>query len=314
LTIDQSGFVYGIRKGWNGAEAKDWSWFHHNLLNGENLAIAPPQSIVNAETRIRLNLCPLDETEWTGSVKCNRLTTLIESSTNEMIVYSPILEDSFNEGELWLSDVDGSNAQKLADFAPFYAHWSNDGRWLVTGRQFPGLPGQVTHFLVATDGSFIEALQQISGIDSFYLNGLFPEFSPDGSYLLFAGSEIPESREEDDYNLYILNLDNLEVRLASERLGLFQWAEDSKGIYVLDGAFSPFDVSESSQIRETNLYYVSITNDAKKESLIASGIPFYPLNAYGTWNWAYSPEQHAIAYVGFHDKLELGTLLLVPSE
>lgn len=309
-------FIYGVQKGLNLSEAKDWIWSSYNLVTDELVEIPPPTSSINAQTRMALNLCPLTESEWNGSLKCSSLSTLFESTFHNFIAFSPIISDPYSEGQLWIAHTDGSNAQQLADFAPSYVHWSKDESWLVTGRYFPGLAGQRTHFLVSTDGSFIGNLQQMTGVDSFYINGLFPEFSPTKNELLYAGSEKNESLDENDYKLYILDLDTFERRLVTDKFGLFQWAETGEGIYILDGASYPINPLEPSgfNVRETNLYYVDLSQEPPQEYLIASKIPYYPRSDYGMWNWAYSPIFQAIMYVGFKDEPNLGILFLESTE
>jgi hypothetical protein len=314
--LDQQAFVYAIQKNIGFTEPRDWAWWQFDLLARENLTLDPPQTLLDSETRAALNLCPLDEQEWVGPGKCRNFTRVFESDANDLIVFSPVPDDLYSENrELWVARLDGSDAQILADFAPGYAHWSRDGQWLAVGWPFAGLPGQAVHYLVARDGSYIETLQQITGIDSFYLNGLFPQFSPTKPELLIAGSEIYESREASDYNLYILDFDTLEHRFITERIGFFQWADNGQGIYVLDGAsYLPSTQPASFDMRQTNLYYIDLTQSPPHEYLIAQNIPYYPHNGYGTWNWAYSPTSQAIAYVGYRDEEELGVLFLEPIE
>lgn len=313
--LEQNAFIYAIQDGVGYREEKDWLWSHFDLFNLENRTLVTPQNLVSSETRTTLNLCPLNEQDWTGSTRCGFLNRLFESTNNDLLLFSPILENLYDEGELWIANIDGSAAKKLADFAPSYADWSMDGQWFVTGSHFSGLLGQQIHFLGTTDGLYFETLQQITGIDNFYLNGLFPQFSPTKSELLIAGSEVLESREESDYKLYILDLNTFESRLVTERVGLFQWAENGQGIYVLDGALLPPSVEPVPfHMREVNLYYVDLTQNPPHEYLIASGIPYHSNTAHGTWNWAYSPTSQAIAYIGFQDEAELGVLFLRPVE
>lgn len=311
---DEQAIIYAINTGINSAEVKDWLWWQYDINSHQNQPLDAPQSLLSDEIRQTLNLCPLHETDWEGPSHCRYLTSLFESAAHGMVVYSPLLVEQFpySEGELWIAQMDGSNAQKLAEFAPAYVNWSSDGKWFVTGQSMAGLPGQVVHYLAARDGSFFASLQQITGIDNFYLNGLFPLFSPDGKQLLFAGSAIKESRTAADYKLYSLNLDNLESRLVSHKFGLFQWAEDSQGIYVLDGAFLPFEMSDIGHMRQTHLHYVDIIKESPQAHLIADDIPYHPFSYYGSWQWAYSPEHTAIAYVGFSQDLALGILQLEP--
>ena len=80
---------------------------------------------------------------------------------------------------------------------------------------------------------------------------------------------------------------------------MFQWAANSEGIYVLDGAFTPFDASQLGSMRQTSLYFVGVEQNPLKEYLIANDIPYYPFTGFGAWNWAYSAANQAIAYVGY---------------
>ncbi|MCB0033474.1 MAG: PEGA domain-containing protein [Anaerolineales bacterium] len=306
-------FLYALNEGSNLSEAKDWSWEKYDLTNQEIGPQTSPTSAINDETRRNLKLCPLDKGEWESSIECEELTAVFESKEHGFVVYSPLSPEdtSSDEGGLWIARLDGSNARKLSDFEPAYVNWSSDGQWFVTGERFAGLPGQAIHYLARTDGTFFKSLQNITGIDSFYVNGLFPQFSPDGQMLLYPGTKIIESLNAEDYGLFKLDLNTLEHDLITDRFGLFQWASDGRGVYVLDEAFTPFDVSLLRTAREASLYFIDIVHvNLSQEYSIASNIPYYPHTFYGSWNWAYSPTSHAIAYVGYKENNELGVLSL----
>lgn len=305
-------FLYALDKGVNLAETKDWNWWRYDNADHEIQSINSPESLVNEETRNELEICPLNHLAWDGPASCSDLSFLFENRENNLILYSPLRLEDFPsiDGELWIANTDGTGTQKLADFAPAYAHWSSDGQWLTTGMAFAGLPGQAIHYLIKTDGTFVERLQDIIGVDSFYLNGLFPQFSPDGQKLLLAGSMVPDSRRIENYGLYVLDLNSLELQLVTQKFGLFQWEPNGNGIYVLDGAFTPFDALEIGSLRTTDLYYVEIGTHIIQEHMIASGIPYYSPTNYGSWNWAYSPTSQTMIFVGYSENNELGILQL----
>lgn len=285
--------------------ASSREWWRYDLRRREREHVSPPQSVVTVEAKQQLNLCSLEES---GSGECEGDLNLFESPFSNRIVFSP----ASGEDELWIANTDGLDVQKIADFTPTYVDWSSDGRWFVTGRHFPGLPGQNTHYLIAADGTFVKELTQITGHDQFLLNGLFPKFSPKGNKLAYIGSEIYESFEESDYNLYILNLDTMQSQLVNERIGLFQWQTDGQGIYVLDGALFPVNPQETPTERQVALYRLDLNQDPIQEHLLEDGIPYHPQSTWGAWLWAYSPPAQAVAYVGFGSEQELGILLLHP--
>ncbi len=307
--------IYAVENGFYSTESVDWTWWSYDSLSGNKIQITPPDSRVDIETRQQLNLCPLQGSSMTPS--CSGYSLLFESQTSDIIVFTPL---ATGDGEAWLATINGDSAQKLDDIvlAPSYVQWSNNERWLIISIHLPALPGQHEHYLVSRDGTFIKRLAEITGHYSSNVNGLFPQFSPDGQTLAYAGSEVPGSHVQSDYKLYTLNLDSLETRLVSSRLGLFQWGADSSGLYVLDGALYPLttedtDTSSGDLGRQiTNLYYIDLTKDTVLESQIASNIFYFPKLNRGTWLWGYSEESQAIAYVGFEQDEELGILFLSP--
>jgi hypothetical protein len=302
---DDHSLVYATAEGIT--EPKDYNWRQYDLLTRQERQLLPSISTVSNSVRQRLNLCPLNISDWTDPTECWEVSRLFESPVSDRMLYSPVTNGA---GELWLADKDGAHSTKISDFRPSYAQWSSDGKWLTTGEHFPGSPGQETHYLIATNGTFIESLSKVTKTDHFLLDGLFPKFSPDGQKLAYVGSKIYESVHENDYHLYSLDLHTLESRIISERIGLFQWSNDGQGMYILDGALYPLEGSR--ELRATSLYFVDMTQEPFQETLIANDIPYHPPNSLGTWHWAYMPATKALAYVGFERKEKLGVLLLDP--
>ncbi|MBP6472819.1 MAG: hypothetical protein KA773_20390, partial [Chloroflexi bacterium] len=132
--------------------------------------------------------------------------------------------------------------------------------------------------------------------------------------LAYVGSTVYDSFEASDYHLYLLDLENLESHLLSNRIGLFQWSADGSGLYVLDNGLFPMNPYEdTTEMRKTELYFIDVTTRPGEENIIATDIPYYPNNSSGTWLWGYSSSAQALAYVGY-ERLEFGILLLAPTQ
>lgn len=312
---DGKALIYAVQD-YNSSERWKWSWWRYDIASGEKLSIAPPQSRVSDNARQQLNLCPADRGVWNEI--CPGYSKLLESPTSNYIVFTPL---TTGDGDTWLASIDGSNPQKLDEVvaSASYADWSQDDTWLVVGVHFPGMPGQYTHYLIstdATDGASVSGLQSLTGVDNFFVSGLFPEFSPDGNQLAFVGSQVYESFNEQDYVLHVLELETLESRVVSDKFGMFQWDKGGTGIYIFDHAVLPILPVEESRglfnVREATLYFVDVSDDTPVERLLVSEVPFYPTTDTGSWLWSYSPEANAIAYVGYDGESDLGILFLKP--
>lgn len=310
-----STLVYAlVRPEARSAEPKDWAWWRYDLETSEKISLSPPVSRVAPEIRQQLDLCPTQQVPLVArpEPECPGPSKLLESPTSERIVFSPL---SSYGSDTWLGNIDGTNLIKLETPIESADHvqWSSDARWLLLSVHFPGMPGQFTHYLVSADGSFEMQFSILTSHDTFLLNGLFPQFSPDGTKLAYVGSTVFDSFDRSTYHLYVLNLENMESQLVSDRIGMFQWSADGYGLYVLDGGFYPVDpYADTSGKRMTTLYYLNGTTQLGKETIIAQNIPYYPPNSSGTWLWSYLPEVHALAYVGYGGASEFGVLLLMP--
>ncbi|MCA9934985.1 MAG: hypothetical protein KC415_13720 [Anaerolineales bacterium] len=293
------------------AEPKDWAWWRYDIETGNKESLHPSVSRVTQEIRHQLNLCPTKQEPLETPPDCSGYSILLESSTSDRIIFSPL---SSSRGDTWLGNINGTDLVKLETpiDTPSHAQWSSNGHWILLSVHFPGMPGQMTHYLVRTDGSYETEFSALTGHDLFRLNGLFPQFSPDGTRLAYIGSTVYESFDKNNYHLFVLNLESLESQQISDHKGLFQWSDDSLGLYVLDGGHYPVDpYQESTNIREVTLYYVDVENESVKEMIIAAQIPYYPSSSYGTWLGGYSPAVNALAYVG-HDRQSFGILMLSP--
>lgn len=304
--------IYAIQKEGVSAEGQNWAWWQYDLLTREKTSLAPPQSQIDEVTRQKLNLCPLVNELSANFTPCPAFSILMESPISDLIIFSPLTALE----ETWLSSRDGSNPQKLdIPGSPSYIDWSSDGQWLIIGINSFGLPGQRLYFLVSTDGSIMQRLDQLTKHYSLHVSGLSPRFSPNGNYLAYFGAQNPETYIESDYKLYALDLDTFETKLISERFGPFQWTENGSGLYILDNGIFP--VTENAiefNVRESTLYYANLTQDESQEIKIASNISYYPKNSLSAWLWAFSPSSNAIAYVGLQPEEELGILFLSSSE
>jgi TolB protein len=100
--------------------------------------------------------------------------------------------------ELWVADVDGSNARQVtrlaaASFAPFF---HPDGRRIVFSSNFPDPRSRnFDLYLIGVDGSGLERVTTSPEFDSF------PMFSPDGRRLVFASNR--HARERGETNIFI---------------------------------------------------------------------------------------------------------------
>ena len=124
--------------------------------------------------------------------------------------------DSQTGGELWVSNVDGSEAHVVADTSAhpgFWARWSPDGsriifseeRKLTTGRIWTVRPdgSELTEFYEDPDGGF----------------AINPVWSPDGSEVFFALDSTNDEFEHPENVLAVVGADGRDVRVVDDSPG-----------------------------------------------------------------------------------------------
>lgn len=281
-------------------------WWHYDVANGEKQSLPSPQTRVTNVVRELLGVCPFPLPE-NRPYPCSPI--LWESPISERIVIQS--EKLGSNVYTWLANIDGSDVIPIEVLdAPQDVIWSSDGQWLLIGNYW-GTDNSSLYYLVSSDGAFVANLEQLTSTSHFRVQGPKPAFSPDGQKLAFVGIETggepwngkpwsaEELDQEEDYNLYVLDLNTLEYELVSSRFGVFQWALDGNGLYVLDGSANTVlgyvkyrELSEG--IRYAELYYIDLTRETYPEQKLAEDIPI-EIPYLGAW--AYSPEVLAMAGV-----------------
>lgn len=273
------------------------TWWRYDITTGNKIALPPLQTRVTNPVRELLGICPFPLSESVPPpYPCNH--TLQESPTSNRIVFSAGVNVSV-EANTWLANIDGSDVVYLDNFPgyPEDVKWSSTDQWLLVG-YYNGI--SKTYYLVSSDGTFVESLEGLTNTSHWRVFGPTPQFSPDGQKVAFVGIEIgsgqfteEQESQEDAYNLYVLDLNTLEYQLVSSRFGLFQWARDGSGLYVLDGSASTSgSITTVREVRYTDLYYIDLTQESYHEEKLATSISMYPRY---TSAWAYSPEANAMA-------------------
>lgn len=277
------------------------TWWQYDLGNRVTQEVPPPQTRVTNTTRESLGICPFPYAESNPfPYPCNN--TLQESSSQKRIVFSS--GKVTGEANTWLADIDGSDVIYLENYPgmPEDVRWSSDGRWLLIG-YYAGVDRSKLFYLVSADGSFVESLEGLTNTSQWFIQGAAPQFSPDGQKLAFAGIKTDgesltgeQLNEEEDYNLYVLDLGTLENQLVSLRFGMFQWTHDGGGLYVLDGsantAGNSIEYILNDEVNYADLYFIDLSLDAYPEQKLVGDIP---LDLPYSGAWAYSPEARAIA-------------------
>ncbi|MCL4872331.1 MAG: PEGA domain-containing protein [Anaerolineae bacterium] len=278
------------------------SWWRYDVSSGTKQALPSPQTRITNSVRESLGICPYPLPEALP-YPCS--SNFYESPTSNRIVFES--EKLSPTVHTWLADVDGSNLilLELSD-SPQDVMWSSDGQWLLIGNYWGGDGNLYT--LVSSDGTVIKNLEELTNTSHYRVHGPTPQFSPDGQKLAFVGIETGGRRlpteqldQIDAYNLYILDLNTLEYQMVSPRAGLFHWANEGSGLYILDGALqTPLSAAEDMnlgrRILYTDLYYIDLTQESFPEQKLASDIPVHLTYS---WEWAYSPEARAM--VGIFD-------------
>lgn len=290
------------------------SLWEFDLGSKEKRMLPMTETQVSYMVRESLGICPYPLPE---SLPYPCQSTIWESLTSERIVFSSGKIEIEGDANSWLANVDGSDVQYLETIigSPEDVKWSGDGEWLLIGH-YAGTNGSNLYYLVKSDGSFVQNLETLTGISHFRVQGPTPQFSPDGKSLAFVGVEsdckriCEELDDEAAYNLYTLDLATLEIQLVSSRFGMFHWADDGNGFYVLDGSANTVAHSVEyvlDDIQKADLYYISLMQEPYSEQKIAEAIP---LSLPYKGSWAFSPEANAMAGTFAIDDNKFGIIKL----
>jgi serine/threonine protein kinase len=126
----------------------------------------------------------------------------ISSDNADRIVFAS--ERGGNPG-IYLMESDGSEIHRLteSDSSDYYPRWSPDGRRISSHAYPPGIvagSGDAQLFLIDVETGERELLE------TDLMSAKFADWSPDGRKLVFSGED------NDDWDLYILNLDKDTIR------------------------------------------------------------------------------------------------------
>jgi hypothetical protein len=286
------------------------SWWRYDMVSSMKQILPSPQTRVSNTIREMLGICPFPVPEQLP-YPCS--SNLKESTISDRIVFQSEKLDS--QIYTWLANTDGSDIIPLGfSDSPQDVIWSSDGQWLLIGIYWGGDGDLYT--LVSSDGTIVENLEELTNTSHYRVQGPTPQFSPDGQKLAFVGIEtggrnlsVEQLDQINDYALYVLDLNTLTYQVVSTRLGLFHWADDGSGLYVLDGSAqtSLSYLDSGSRVLYTELYYIDLTEGTFPEQKLASDIPMHL--AY-SGKWAYSPEANAMAGIFDLDEPIFGILSL----
>lgn len=279
------------------------NWWVYEVASGNTEELTPPQTRVTNAVRESLGVCPFPLPENFSYPPCSAM--LHESPISNRIAFSSMLMG--HNVNSWLADIDGTDAVHLETIpeAPSDVMWSSDDQWLLIGA-YAGIDYSNVYYIVSSDGTFVESLGELTNTSHWLVQGIKPQFSPDGQRVAFVGIETRGSQltweqenQEDAYNLYVIDLTTMEHQVVSARFGLFQWSADGNGLYILDGSANTVGNTVSHQMAQmagaqyyADFYYIDLTQDGYPEEKLASDIPIHLPDIRA---WAYSPEARAMA-------------------
>lgn len=142
------------------------------------------------------------------------------NATGERIVFTRqfLLENDRNE--IWSMNPDGSDAKKIID--GYAASWSPDGQKLIYSVV---TDGNEDLFTCDTDGT-----NNVKLLDSEF-NETFPQWSPDGQFILFEQSN--QKNDINSFEICVLNLSNGEVKELTQNTAFdygARWSPDGSKI------------------------------------------------------------------------------------
>jgi Tol biopolymer transport system component len=144
---------------------------------------------------------------------------------------------SYPEGNLWISDADGSDRRQIT-FPPMNVglpRWSPDGSQVAFAGHDPGQPWKI--YLVPAEGGNAEALTSTQGDQED------ATWSPDGQLLAFSHSDTV-GRTSQEPNLFIFNLKTHSVEPVPGSAHYFspRWSPNGKYILAMSTDFRRLDL------------------------------------------------------------------------
>jgi Tol biopolymer transport system component len=176
---------------------------------------------------------------------------------------------SFPDGILWKASRDGSNAQRLTDYALYatFPRWSPDGSKILLNRGSKA-------YLIPSSG--FGSPEPILPDDKENQNE--PNWSPDGSRIVFSTGGQGEIKSD----IRILSLASQKVSILPGSVGMFspRWSPDGRLIAALDVSSLDLKVFEF---------------ETKKWSLLRKGLTMFP---------AFSHDGRFIYSIGYESNRE----------
>ena len=177
--------------------------------------------------------------------------------------------------EVWISQVDGSQARPLVDlYGGGFSGWFPDGRLLISGRLEPQNEQRGVWVIAPEDGD----LRQIAAGDR--LRGF--SISPGGTWLAYQETFSADPARN---GLWLVYVDSGESRRL-ELFGAYQWRDDDHLLVI------PLELDVSSH----TLWQVEAATGTA-QALTGPTTPF----KIATGDWAVSPDGNHIAFVSAHD-------------
>lgn len=285
-------------------EPKDWCCYRYHL-DSDTLEKIQVNSQVSETVRAELGLCPLDGEPQPPRALCRQHTLLSESPDGRHMVYGlPALRHD-PEGQpacdcyhLWYADLAGYRRDALGEVPAERDNdkpdliWDREGKWVL----IDALDEPRTLYLARPDllrGIWFRRFP-LADQARPYLPGLQPCFSPDGSQIAFVATTWIDGRDSQATWVTDLESRTRQAITVSKQIGLLQWSEDGRYLYILDLARSRalYRVDlESGQ--EVILYKDLPLPGATQAYAYETGLPSPDM-----YHWALSPDETKLVYRG----------------
>ena len=161
------------------------SWWLYDLITHTQEVLPPLQNRVTNTVREVLGVCPFPLPDI-RPYPCS--PNLQESPTSNRIVFSSMLVG--HDFNTWLANVDGTGAIHLETIpeAPSDVMWSNNEQWVLIG-VYAAIDHSHVYYLVSSDGTFVESLEELTNTNHWRVQGVRPQFSPDGQIVVTASDD-----------------------------------------------------------------------------------------------------------------------------